>query len=268
MKLTIFMILAACLPLAAQVQLENDWCSDRGWHSDNMVQHSEVREEHLAATAETMIDPAQNGSIHVQGWANSDILVKACVRASAEDMGTAQALAKQVTVTDGPGRVVAKGPANTGGHAGWSVSYEVWVPAAANLQLKAFNGSIHLEGTTGQIRAHTLNGSLHLKDVGGDVEAETQNGSLTLELASSGWHGKGLKLNTTNGSVRLNLPATFSAEVEASTVNGRVKSDFPTGEDESDRNHQRHNLAFTIGAGGPKIEARTVNGSVQISRQS
>jgi hypothetical protein len=257
-RLAAFLVLAVGLPVAAQ----DNWCSNRGWHSDGMVNHSEVREEHLAAAAENVVNPEQNGSIRVHGWASSDILVKACVQAAASDAGAAAALAKQVTVTDGAGRVVAKGPA-TADHSWWSVSYEIWVPASANLELQANNGSIHVEGTAGQIRAHTLNGSVKLKDVGGDVESETTNGSLTIELAGSGWQGKGLKLNTENGSIHLQLPASFGAEVEVSTVNGRLKNDFaadPISEDQ-------HNLNVTIGAGGPKIEAHTVNGSVQISRQ-
>jgi DUF4097 and DUF4098 domain-containing protein YvlB len=66
-----------------------------------------------------------------------------------------------------------------------------------------------------------------------------------------------------NGSIHLDLPSSLGAEVEASTVNGSLKSEFPTGASTKDE----HSLRFTIGAGGPKIEADTVNGSVRISRQ-
>jgi hypothetical protein len=258
-SLTTFLVVAGCLPLAAQ----ENWCSTNGWHSNGMTNHSEVREEHLAAAGNNVVNPEQNGSIRVHGWANADILVKACVQASASNAGAAEALAKQVTITDGPGRVVAKGPA-TADKSWWSVSYEIWVPAAASLELQANNGSIHAEGTSGQIRAHTLNGSLHLKDVGGDVEGETTNGSVTIELAyGTTWKGQGLKLKTVNGSIHLDLPSSLGAEVEASTVNGSLKSEFPTGASTKDE----HSLRFTIGAGGPKIEADTVNGSVRISRQ-
>jgi len=257
----LFIFAAAALPLMAQ----ENWCTDHGWHSNDMVSHSEVREQHLAVATENVVNPEQNGSIRVHGWANSDILVKACVQASAHDSGTAESLAKQVTVTDGPGRVVAKGP-TAQNESWWSVSYEIWVPASANLELHAHNGSIHVEGTLGQIRAHAVNGSVKLKDVSGDVEGETTNGSLTIELASgqAAWQGKGLKLKTVNGSIDLDLPANFGAEVEVSTVNGRVKSEFPTGLDPK----EHHDVRFTLGAGGPKIEAQTVNGSVHIGRQS
>jgi len=252
-------ILGIGLPLAAQ----EDWCSNQGFHTSGMVTHSEVREERLAAATENIVDPAQNGSIRVHGWANADIQVKACIQSAGPDMGAAEALAKQVTITDGPGRVVAQGPSSNNG-SGWSVSYEIWAPASANLTLKANNGSIQAEGVMGRVRAHTLNGSLSMKDVGGDIEGETTNGSLNIDLATTQWHGQGLKLNTVNGSIHLHLPANFSADVEASTVNGRIHSDFANIGDM----RERHDVKFTMGAGGSKIEARTVNGSVQISKQT
>jgi len=262
LKFASLLFIAGCLPLAAQ---QENWCTNHGWHADGMVTHSEVREEHLATAAQNVINPAQNGSIHVHGWSNSDILVKACVQSSAHDSGTAEAIAKQVTITDGPGRVVAKGPANTQGNSWWSVSYDVWLPTSSSLDLQAYNGSVHVEGTQGQIHARTLNGSLTLKDVSGDVDGETTNGSLTVDLAPGSSQAKELKLKTVNGSIHLQLPSTFGADVEASTVNGSVKNEFA--EDQAAK-HQSHNQKFTIGGGGSKIEADTVNGSVHISRQS
>ena len=253
---------AVCLPLAAQ----ENWCSNQGWHNSDMVTHSEVREERLATAAVVMVNPGQNGSIRVHGGGSSDIQVKACVQTSAHDDGTAQALAQQVTITDGAGRVVAKGPASTGGQSWWSVSYDIWVPSSSKLDLHAYNVSIHVEGTSGHIQARTLNGSMTLKDVIGDVDGETTNGSLSIDLiAGNSAQGMGLKLKTVNGSIHLQLPATISADVEASTVNGSVKNDFATAPVDS---KEKHNLKFTLGAGGPKIDAETVNGSVRISRQS
>ena len=179
-KLVALLAVATCLPLAAQ----ENWCSNRGGN-DGMVTHSEVREQHLPVAGQNVVNPQQNGSIHVHGWANSDILVKACVQASAHDEGSAEMLAKQVTIADGAGQIVARGPGATGDNEWWSVSYDIWVPASANLQLEANNGSIHVEGTLGQIRGHTENGSVTLRGVGGDVEVETTNGSLNINPTSA-----------------------------------------------------------------------------------
>jgi hypothetical protein len=197
----------------------------------------------------------------VHGWNNSDVLVHACIQAAAPSEAEAHSLADQVTIASGPGEIVASGPSHHDHH--WSVSYEIWVPNAANLEIKAFNGSIAVENVSGQLRFHTLNGSVRLNGVGGDVDGSTTNGSVTVDVADGGLHGNGVRAHTTNGSVRLNIPTNFSGRVSASTVNGRVHVDFPvTVSGEIGRN-----LSFQLGNGGPLVEATTVNGSVHVARR-
>jgi DUF4097 and DUF4098 domain-containing protein YvlB len=166
-------------------------------------------------------------------------------------------------ITRGAGMIEPTGPSKHHGSY-WGVSYEVWVPNAANLNLKANNGSIAVEGTHGQIRFQTVNGSVHLAEVAGDVDGATTNGSLTIDLAGTGWSGTGLRAETTNGSVRLNLPQNFSARVQASTVNGRISVDFPV----TVSGEIGKTMSFQIGGGGPLIEAKTVNGSVHIGHRA
>src|SRR2546428_12573332 len=70
------------------------------------------------------------------------------------------------------------------------------------------------------------------------------------------WDGAGLDVETHNGGVRLTLPATYSAELETGTTNGRISIDFPvTVQGRIDRH-----LTATLGAGGPKDRAITTNG--------
>jgi hypothetical protein len=228
-----------------------------------MASFAETREQRLPAVSENYINPGANGSIRVHGWTGADIRVKACIQAAARTDGEAQALASQVAIAEGPGMVRASGPSSHD-RSWWSVSYEVWVPNAANVKMEANNGSIGVDQVRGQIRFHTQNGSVRLNDVGGDVEGATTNGSVTVELAGAGWSGSGMHVETTNGSVRLSLPENFSARLEVSTVNGRVHTDFPV----TVSGEIQKNMSFVLGSGGPTIEARTVNGSVHIGRRS
>ncbi len=239
-----------------------DRCSADHFHVNDLVSYAESRDQRLPNSSTNYIDPGANGSIKVHGWNNSDVLVRACIQAAAPSDSEARALASQVTITRGAGTIEPSGP-STGEQRYWGVSYEVWVPNASNLNMKANNGSIAVESVGGEIRFHTQNGSVHLSGVAGDVDGSTTNGSLTIDLAGSGWKGTGLRAKTTNGSVSLNLPENFSAQVQASTVNGRVKVDFPvmvSGE-------IGQTMSFQLGSGGPLIEARTVNGSVHIGRK-
>src|ERR1700685_228603 len=242
---------------------EADNCSASHFHVNDLVSYAESKEQRLTAASTNSINPGANGSIRVHGWNQNDVLVKACVQVAGPTDSEARALASQVSIVQGPGQIEPNGP-STNHSLYWSVSYEVWVPNSSNLNLEANNGSIRVDTVHGRIRFHTPNGSVHLADVGGDVDGATTNGSLTIDLAGNAWNGSGLRAETTNGSVHLNLPDNYSARVEASTVNGRVNVDFPvtvSGEIGKD-------MSFQLGNGGPTIQAKTVNGSVHIGRRA
>jgi DUF4097 and DUF4098 domain-containing protein YvlB len=65
-----------------------------------------------------------------------------------------------------------------------------------------------------------VNGGIHLNRVSGNVSGKTTNGGVHVQLAGDRWNGQGLDVKTTNGGVHLNVPANYSAHLEASTVNG------------------------------------------------
>jgi DUF4097 and DUF4098 domain-containing protein YvlB len=146
----------------------------------------------------------------------------------------------------------------------WDLSYEVWVPNSSNLDVNANNGSISISAVRGQIRFRTQNGSVHLSEVGGDVDGSTTNGSLAVDLTGKVWNGRGLRAETTNGSVRLSVPENYSAHIEASTVNGGLHVDFPV----SVSGEVGKTISFQVGHGGPTIGTKTVNGGVHISRRA
>ena len=264
------MFAAAVLFVACGSVQARDWtpageksCSADHFHVNDLVSYAESREQRLPNGATNNINPGQNGSIRVHGWNNSDVLVKACIQAAAASDSEARALASQVSIAQGAGMIEPSGP-STNDRSYWNVSYEVWVPNASNLELKAKNGSIAVESVRGQIHFQTLNGSVKLNEVAGNVEGSTTNGSLLIDVAGSGWTGSGLRAETTNGSVQLNLPENVSAQVQASTVNGRVKVDFPV----TVSGEISKTMTFQLGGGGPLIEAKTVNGSIHIAKKA
>jgi len=230
-------------------------------YEDGLATYAESRDQRLPAASTNQIDPGQNGSVLVHGWQQSDVLVRACIQSAAPSDSEARALASQVKIADGPGRIEPSGPEEDHRHR-WDASYEVWVPTASNVDARAHNGSIGIEAIHGNIRFDTTNGSVRLDKLAGDVAGSTTNGSVRITLDGNRWDGAGLRAETTNGSVRVSIPDNYSAKVEASTVNGRVHVDFPiTVSGELGRS-----LSFQLGSGGPTIEARTTNGSIQIGR--
>ena len=95
-------------------------------------------------------------------------------------------------------------------------------------------------------------------------EAVTVNGSIYASMGRADWTD-GVDFHTVNGGITLELPATFSAEVRASTVNGDIETDFPltvTG-----RFGPRH-LRGTVGTGGRDLDLNTVNGSIRLRKST
>lgn len=73
-----------------------------------------------------------------------------------------------------------------------------------------------------------------------------------------------ITVKTVNGGIKVRLPADAGVQLRSSVVNGRVQSDFPVGGEGSTRGKR---LSGTIGDGRAKLEAKTVNGGIQIEKR-
>ena len=237
-------------------------CSDRSWGDDRTERFCNVSESTMAAPAGTLhVDGRVNGGISVVGTARRDVLVRARIEAHARTRERAEELAHAVQVHTSGDRVYAEGP-DTGNREWWSVEFEVEVPARSDLDLVAHNGGIAVAEVTGTLRMETMNGGIHLDAVGGDVTAETTNGGLTVDLDGDRWQGKGLDATTTNGGVRVLVPASYSAHLETGTVNGGVDIDFPV----TVQGRIGRRISTDLGRGGPTVRVMTTNGGVSIRK--
>lgn len=245
----------------SQAAGDQDWCKDSGSYNDRDETFCEVRE--LKESAQRVLDAeVGNGSVTITGSSRSDVLVQARVMARAESTAEARDLAKQVTVRLENGRLRATGP-TTGRRQSWWVSYRAQVPANYDLTLDASNGSVTVTGVRGNIDAETANGSIRLNDLGGRVRARTSNGSTHVQVSGARWDGEGLTVVTSNGSARLDLPENFSAELAVSTNNGGINVDFPV----TVQGRLGRSVETTLGSGGPRLEVRTSNGSVRVTKR-
>lgn len=255
MRLLFPIITVLCL--FGKVLTAADNCTAEHWNS-NRPTVAESREMRLPAAAETTINPGTNGGVQIHGWKNQDVLVKACIHATSSTEDDANALLKEVIIVRGPGDLEPSGPSDSSSRH-WNVSYEIWMPTNSNIEAHCVNGGISIESLEGQIRFQTQNGGVTLTNVAGDVEGSTQNGGLTIVLAGSSWRGTGLNAETQNGGINMRVPEGYSAQVEASTVNGGMHVEFPV-------QLNGKTLTFDLGSGGAPIRAKTINGGVNITK--
>jgi hypothetical protein len=141
------------------------------------------------------------------------------------------------------------------------VAFVVRVPAGVRLAANVVTGSVRVEGLRSDVTAATVNGGIDIHTTG-FVRASTVNGSITGRLEQARVGGD-TRFETVNGSITLELADGLNANFRASTVSGRIDSDFPitvTGQ------VSRRSLRGTIGTGGPELRASTVNGSIRLRR--
>jgi DUF4097 and DUF4098 domain-containing protein YvlB len=95
----------------------------------------------------------------------------------------------------------------------------------------------------------------------GDLAAATTNGSIEAELTAV-TPGRGVRLDTTNGSIRARLPRNFAGRIDAANTNGSIESDLPV---TTSGSQNKHSLHGTMNGGGPELRLRTTNGSIHIN---
>ena len=145
-----------------------------------------------------------------------------------------------------------------------SVDFTVLLPAGVNVSSQSVNGDVEVDGATAEVDVRTVNGDVRGISSTGPVSAGTVNGSITAKMRSLPGTSD-LDFKTVNGSIDLELPSQLDADVELRTVNGGFRTDFPM--TLSGRVSPRH-LNATIGKGGRRLRATTVNGSIELRKSS
>jgi hypothetical protein len=151
------------------------------------------------------------------------------------------------------------------------------------IALRSGDGSIHASNSAGNIAVTTGDGSIKLDDVDGALDANTGDGSVRVtgkltsvrarsgdgsiavhaqpgSTASDDW-----TIASGDGSVTLELPAGFSADLDAHTGDGGVHLDGVTLSNVTGaigRNEARGQL----GSGGKSLRVRTGDGSITLRR--
>jgi hypothetical protein len=243
----------------------DDWCRDAWRGNDRDRTFCDVREQSLPGITALDVDTGGNGGIRVRGTAGSTARIRLRVVGRARTESDARDVASEVRITTDGGRIRATGPRSRD-REGWSVDVEIETPRDLPLTLMTSNGGINIEAVTGRTRFTTSNGGVSLRDVAGDVRGSTVNGGIDVELDGGRWEGAGLDVETTNGGVRMLLPSGYNAELHAETTNGGMNIDFPITVQGRLTGLNRR-IDATIGAGGPRVRVRTVNGGVNIFRR-
>lgn len=176
------------------------------------------------------------GVVKVRGWHQAGYTVEACKIAVAEDLGTAQALVRGITVNRSAGAFSYTGPQTENGNGNWQVYFIIHAPDNAsldlqtknapisiagvngNIKVRATNGPLSISGSTGNIDAQTTNGPISFNGDGGEVHLRAQNGPISVKVGADVWNGSALEASTVNGPMSVSLPTAFQSGVRVETT--------------------------------------------------
>ena len=245
-----------------------------------------------------------DGSIQVQSWNQAEVRVEIEKRGPDRDVAAALEVrssqdGNRIRV-EAPKPKVAREFIGFGNYSGPSVSFIVRLPEKVKLtavtrdgsiavekltgtvNLRSGDGSIKANAVTGDVTMHTSDGSLSLSDVNGrlslesgdgsihvqgrfdDLHVKTSDGSITIEADDGSAMKDDWDISTGDGSISLQIPRTFDAEVDASSRDGRVRSDIDGLSASNDEDDDRGTLRGRIGSGGHTVTLRSGDGSITV----
>jgi hypothetical protein len=143
-------------------------------------------------------------------------------------------------------------------------SLAVELPPGVQVDARSTTGELDIHGTRAGVGARTLNGSITIDGAAGPIDARSVNGGVDVQIDSLG-ADDGVTVETVNGGVSAKLPAGTEGQVELSTVNGSVETDFPI---VASGQMSAHTVRGRIGNSSRDIRVRTVNGGVELLKQS
>ncbi len=162
-----------------------------------------------------------------------------------------------------------------------SVDLELVVPRESDLMLNTKDGNVTLDGVRGTEKVHSGDGNIEARRLEdavtvstGDgninldgrfdlLDANTGDGNIDADAAGGSKMSTAWTLRTGDGNIRLRVPSSFSADLDAETGDGAVSVEFPvTVAGRQDENK----LRAPINGGGPTLRLRTGDGQIRIEK--
>jgi hypothetical protein len=245
-----------------------------------------------------------DGSIQVQSWSQSEVRIEIEKRGPDREVAAALEVrstqdGNRIRV-EAPKPKVAREFVGFGNYSGPSVSFIVRLPenvkltaitrdgsiavdnVTGNVNLRSGDGSIRAKDVSGDVTIHTSDGSLSLEDVNGrlslesgdgsiqvqgrfeDLHVKTGDGSITIEAEEGSAMKDDWDISTGDGSISLQVPRAFNAEIDASSRDGRVRSDIEGLSPSNDDDDDRGTLRGRLGSGGRTVTLRSGDGSISV----
>jgi Toastrack DUF4097 len=145
-----------------------------------------------------------------------------------------------------------------------------------DIQMRSGDGSIRIDNATGKLDLETDDGSVGVEARPSVLHLRTGDGSVRVTLEPDTVMTDNWDITTSDGTVVVTLPGLFSAEIDAETSDGAVRTNHPLldddrgesreGEGRDERRERRRTLRSKLGDGGKILKIRSGDGTIRIDR--
>jgi hypothetical protein len=155
--------------------------------------------------------------------------------------------------------------------------FDIRVPPDAIIDVgTVMDGLVDVAGVTGVVSASNVNGSVAVADIHDCADISSVNGRVQIGFARAPLQN--CNIETINGDITLEVPASTSMDVTMDLFNGKIRSEFPvdplslpaTVEHITDDGQNLYRIqqrsGIRIGAGGPTYTIASMNGDVRIRK--
>jgi len=132
-----------------------------------------------------------------------------------------------------------------------------------DLEAKTDSGTITVRGSEGAVDLQTSSGriSAELQNLVGKANFRTSSGSVNIKLLEG---AAPITARTHSGSITASFPVEFSGNLDAQSVSGSIRCEFPIVAEAKVKGH----LKGKIGQGeGPLLDLQTASGRIDITAQ-
>ena len=270
---------------------------------DGYVERVDKRFAVTAAVANVRLSTFE-GNIEVRSWDKAEVLVQVEVRGNDKEavgkieITTAQ---KDDGIEVSTRNTAKTGFTGIGYYVSPSAKLIANVPRNSNLvirtsdgnvivervsgraEIRTSDGAIRLTETTGELLAETSDGNIQIDDCAGRVEIRTNDGSIrlsgtptrlrarsddgsvALRIRTGATMMEDWMIDTGDGSISLELPEGFAAEIEADPGSGRVRNDLGLANVVGGTRDKRP-LKGSLGSGGKRLLVKTHDGTIHLTR--
>ena len=150
----------------------------------------------------------------------------------------------------------------------FKIDFKIKVPRYCDMNIAGGDGDFSLSGVDGEIFVKYLSSNAKINMIGGSLQATFGGGSVDLTIPTRSWRGRFADVQLAAGTMNVQLPLSFNAEVEAAVLRtGQIENSF------AELKPKAKNVQFTekaisakAGIGGVPLKFTVGDGTLKIGQ--